>query len=554
MNQFPEEDLAAVAELRRHGIEVPEYYNFAYDVVDKWAEKERNRLAMIWVNQQGRERKLTYFDFSRLSNQAANLLFKHGVSKGDRVFIMLPRIPEWWIFSLALMKLGAIQCSSPALLTPEDLRQRLLYGKFKVVISDQENAHKFDEIFDDCPLLNFRMIVDGERKDWISYPKEIKNTLLSRTRVKTPTQVRTKSSDPLLLAFTSGTSKMQKVVQHTHAYPLGHRITAEMWHGLNKNDLHYSLSDAGWAKNLWGNYFGQWIVGCCVFIYDIRGKFIPDEILPVLEKYQITSFCAPPTVYRMIVINDLKRFDLSELKKCTSAGEALNVDTIRLWKEGTGLTIREAYGQTETVCMVGNFIDIPTQPGSMGQPAPGWFIELHDDNGKPVPQGEPGRIAVKVDPAHRPVGLMNKYLFNEEENQKSFINGFYYTGDKAYMNEKGYLFFVGRSDDIIKSSGYRIGPLEVEEVLMSHPACCEVAVVGAPDPIRGAKVKAYVILNPGYEPTESLVRELQHHAKHHSAPYKYPREIEFVKTLPKTLSGKVKRDILRKHAETGEMW
>ena len=204
--------------------------------------------------------------------------------------------------------------------------------------------------------------------------------------------------------------------------------------------------------------------------------------------------------------------------------------------------------------MIGNYIDIPTQPGSMGQPAPGWFIELHDDNGKPVPQGDPGRIAVKVDPEHRPVGLMDKYLFNEEENTKSFINGFYYTGDKAYMNEKGYFFFVGRSDDIIKSSGYRIGPLEVEEVLMSHPACCEVAVVGAPDPIRGAKVKAYVILNPGYEPTESLVRELQQHAKHHSAPYKYPREIEFVKTLPKTLSGKVKRDILRKHAETGEAW
>lgn len=544
----------SVRELREKGIEVPEYYNFAYDVVDKRAEENRNRLAMVWVNQQGRERKLTYFDFSRLSNQAANLLFKHGVSKGDRVFIMLLRIPEWWIFSLAIMKLGAVQCSSPSLLTSEDLKQRLQYGKFKVVITDLESAHKFDEIYDDCPLLNFRMIVDGERKNWVSYPYEIKTQLLSKQRVKTPVQVRTKATDPLLLTFTSGTSKIQKVVQHNHAYPLGHRITAEMWHGLGPNDLHYSLSDAGWAKNLWGNYFGQWIVGCCVFIYDIRGKFNPDEILPILEKYQITSFCAPPTVYRMIVINDLKRFDLSELKKCTSAGEALNVDTIRLWKEGTGLTIREAYGQTETVCLLANFVDIPTRPGSMGKPSPGWEIELHDDNGKPVPLGEHGRIAIRVDGGHRPVGLMDKYLFNEEENTRSFINGFYYTGDKAYQDADGYFYFVGRSDDIIKSSGYRIGPQEVEEVLMSHPATQEVAVIGAPDPIRGSKVKAYIVLNPGFEPTESLVRELQQHAKQHSAPYKYPREIEFVKDLPKTMAGKIKRDILRRHAETGEMW
>ena len=543
-----------IRELREHGIKVPEYFNFAYDVVDKWANQDRNRLAMIWVNQQGVERKLTYFDFSRLSNQAANLLHKYGVGRNDRVFVMLPRIPEWWIFSLAIMKLGAVQCSAPALLTSEDLKQRLQYGKFKVVISNEENAHKFDEVCDECPLLNYRFLVDGARDEWISYPEEIKRAPLDRHGVRTQFPVRTKASDPLLLVFTSGTSKIQKVVQHNHAYPLGHRITAELWHGLGPNDVHYSVSDAGWAKNLWGNYFGQWITGCCVFIYDIRGKFNPDEILPLLEKYQITSFCAPPTVYRMVIINNLKHYDFSELRNCTSAGEALNAETVRLWKAGTGLTIREAYGQTETVCAIGNFVDAVPKAGSMGKASPGWYIELHDDNGDPVPQGEPGRIAIKVDPEHRPVGLMDHYIFNEEENRRSFSKGFYYTGDKAYQDKDGYFYFVGRNDDIIKSSGYRIGPQEVEEVLMHHPATMEVAVVGAPDVIRGTKVKAYIVLNPGYEPTESLVREIQQFAKKHSAPYKYPREIEFVKSLPKTIAGKIKRDILRRHAETGEMW
>ncbi len=539
-------------EFRTNPLKRPECFNFAYDIVDKRAREDRNRLAMIWVNQQGDERRLTYYDFSRLSNQAANLLCKNGVRKGDRVLLMLPRVPEWWVFSLALIKLGAVQCSTPTLCTPEELRQRINFAKFKVVISDMENAPKFDEIYDDCPLLNLRILIDGDLPDWINYQEEIKSRTLSATMVKTTFPVKTKSTDPLLLTFTSGTSKYPKLVMHTCDYPLAHRITAEMWHGLNSNDLHYAISDAGWAKNLWGNYFGQWIVGCCVFIYDIRGKFNPDEILPIIEKYSITSFCAPPTIYRMLVISDLKRFDLRELKKSVTAGEPLQTDTIKLWQEGTGLPLREGYGQTETVCMIANFSDVDTRPGSIGKAAPGWEIELHDDDGNIVPQGEAGRIAVSLKNGH-PIGLLQHYIQNDEENAKCFIGDYYYTGDKAYQDEDGYFYFVGRSDDIIKSSGYRIGPVEVEEVLMNHPAICECAVVGAPDPIRGAKVKAYVKLNEGYEPTESMVREIQHFSKQHSAPYKYPREIEFVTTFPKTISGKIKRDILRRHAETGEI-
>ena len=533
-------------------VQAPEYFNFGYDVVDAWAVRDRNKLAMIWANQKGEEKRYTFHDLSKLSNQAANLLIKHGITSGDRVMLMLPRLPEWWIFSLALIKLGAVQCPSPTLLTPQDIQHRIRYGKFKMVITDAENAHKFDEIYDDCPTLSARLLVDGDRPNWISYRSEISgpNSTLSRHEVKSSVKIRTRSDAPFLLMFTSGTSKYPKMVQHYGSYALAHRITAELWHGLTPNDLHMTISDTGWGKNLWGNYFGQWIIGACVLIFDFRGKFHADELLPVIEKYEVTSFCAPPTVYRMLTLNDLTRFDFSELKHCTTAGEPMQTETIRIWKESTGLTIREAYGQTETVCMIGNFRGFKVKPGSMGKPAPGWRIEIHDEDGKPLPAGEDGRIAVRLDPA--PVGLFEKYPYNEPENKACFLNGFYYTGDRAYVDEDGYFWFVGRVDDIIKSSGYRIGPSEVEEVMSHHPSVYEVAVVGAPDPLRGMRVKAYVVLKPEFEATESLVRELQNYVKQETAPYKYPREIEFIKQMPKTFSGKIKRDILRRHAETGE--
>ena len=531
-------------------VKSPEYFNFASDVVDRWAAYDRNKMAMIWVNQQGDEKRFTFFDFSRLSNQAANLLIKQGIGKGDRVFLMLPRLPEWWIFSLALIRIGAIQCPSPTLLTPPDIKQRINAGKFKMVITDNENAPKFDEVFEDCPSLSCRLIVNDRRPGWVSY---LDSNSLSSKELNLSKKFKSKSSDPFLTLFTSGTSKMPKMVEHSNDYALGHRITAELWHCEGPTDLTFTVSDTGWGKNIWGNYFGQWILGACVFIYDIRGKFHADELLPILEKYSITSFCAPPTIYRMLVLNDLKRFDLKDLRTCCSAGEPLHTETCRIWEEGTGLKIREAYGQTETVCMIGTFENDEIRYGSMGKAAVGWDIELHDDDGNPVKDGEPGRIAVRINKG-KPVGMFLSYVNNKEENEKCFVGDFYYTGDKAYRDADGYFYFIGRSDDIIKSSGYRIGPLEVEEVMMQHPAVHEVAVVGAPDPMRGARVKAYVVLHKGFEPTDTLVKKLQQHVKNLTAPYKYPREIEFVKSMPKTFSGKIKRDLLRRHAETGISW
>ncbi|OQA85351.1 MAG: Acetyl-coenzyme A synthetase [Lentisphaerae bacterium ADurb.Bin242] len=455
-------------------VTVPEYFNYGFHVIDKLARRSRNRLAMIWANQQGTEKRFTFHDLSNLSNQAANLLIKYGISREDRVFILLPRIPEWWIFSLALIKIGAIQCPSPILLTPHDIRQRIQFGHFKMVITDRFNADKIDEIHNDCPSLEIRMIVDGERDGWISYSREIQcPTILSRHKVKNAALPRTRSSDPMLMIFTSGTSKMPKLVLHSHGYPLGHRVTARLWHGLAENDVHFTVSDTGWAKNLWGNYFGQWITGACLFIYDIRGKFHAEELLSVLEKYEITSFCAPPTVYRMMVLHDLKMFDLRSLRHCTSAGEPLHNKTSRLWQEGTGLTIREGFGQTETVCMIGNFVGEKIKEGAMGKASPGWNISIHDDGGNPLPDGETGRIA--IDLKSRPIGLLEYYVGSDEENAAGFINGFYYTGDKAWRDKDGFFWFVGRSDDVIKSSGYRIGPQEVEEVIMHHPAVQEVA-------------------------------------------------------------------------------
>ena len=551
-----EEDIryADKLDLTSFPVTTPEYFNFAYDIIDMWAEKDRNKLAMIWTNQHGEERFFTFYEMARLSNQAANLLIKLGVRKGDRVFIMVPRLPEWWIFSLALIRIGAVQCPSPSLLTPEDCKYRINAGKFKMVIADMDNSSKFDEVADDCPSLMSMILVDGEKEGWISYRKEINTPPgISRDNLKTVFKARTRAKDPMLLMFTSGTSKHPKMVLHTFDLPLGHRITAALWHGSTPNDLQLSISDTGWGKNIWSNYFGQWIQGACLLIYDIRGKFHPEELLPLIEKYEVTIFCAPPTIYRMLVLSDLSKYNLSKLRACCAAGEPLHTETVKIWKDNTGLTIREAYGQTETVALIANFRSLgESMPGSMGKAAPGWNIELHDEDGKPVPTGEPGRIAVKITDGLRPIGLVERYVDADEANRESFQNGFYYTGDKAKMDENGYFWFVGRTDDIIKSSGYRIGPLEVEEVLMKHPAVCETAVIGVPDPVRGTRVKAYIVLKPGFGPSDTLVKEIQNHAKRLTAPYKYPREIEFVDCLPKTISGKVKRDLLRRHSETGE--
>lgn len=529
---------------RNFSLDVPEFYNFGFDVIDRIAQKDRNRLAMIHVDQDGRERTYTFRQLMNLSNSAANMLLKYGIKKGDRVIIMLPRIPEWWIFAIASIKLGAVFCPCPTMLTPKDLRYRINSAKIKMVITDEENAGKVEEICNDCPTLVSRLVVDAELPGWISYPVELDYPApVSRNLVNLPGMERTRSTDPLVIYFTSGTTGEPKMVVHNQSLPIGHTTTGAFWLDLRENDLHFTLADTGWAKSSWGKFFGPWIQGACILVYDIRSKFKATELLPVLERYEVTVFCAPPTVYRMLILADLEKFDLRELRHCVSAGEPLNPEVIRVWQEGTGLTIYEGYGQTELVLVIGTFPCMKVKQGSMGRPSPGWQIELQDDDGRPVPQGEVGRIAVRVKP--RPVGLFDGYLYDDEANREAFVGDFYYTGDKAYVDEDGYFWFVGRDDDVIKSSGYRIGPFEVESALMEHPAVKEAAVVGSPDVIRGMIVKAFIVLKDGFTPSEKLIKDIQNFVKKTTAPYKYPRAIEFVEDLPKTISGKIRRNVLR---------
>jgi acetyl-CoA synthetase len=524
-------------------IHVPEFYNFGYDVIDAWAVKEPDKTAMLWVNQQGEEKRYSFRDLKTGSDLAAQLLHDSGIFKGDRVFIMLPRIPEWWILIVALIKLGAVYTPAPTLLTPHDISYRLRIGRFALVITDIENAPKVQEAIREDEVKPKCMVVDGEMPGWIGYPEQIAAISSKSQERKGIFPVKTKSADPLLIFFTSGTTGNPKMVLHDHSYPLGHIVTARLWQDVKHSDLHFTISDTGWAKSAWGSLYGQWIEGAAVFVYDIRGKFDPAEIPPLLEKYEITTFCCPPTIYRMLILLDNSRFKLSKLRHCVSAGEPLNPEVIRIWKERTGLTIYEGYGQTETVLCIGAFPGRESPPGSMGKPAPGWHIELHDKDGRSVGINREGRIAISIDP--RPVGLFSGYIENEAANRKSFVKGWYYTDDKAAMDEEGNFWFIGRDDDVIKASGYRIGPFEVESALLEHPAVAEAAVVGSPDPIRGMIVKAFVVLKPGFQPSGQLVTSLQEHVKKVTAPYKYPRAIEFVASLPKTHSGKIRRNELR---------
>jgi acetyl-CoA synthetase len=528
----------AEGESPHHGraIDVPEYYNFGFDTVDAWAVQEPSKLALFWVNQEREERRYTFKDLKRESDRVAGLLQAHGIRRGDRVFLLLPRIPEWWIAILACIKVGAVYSPAPTMLTEKDLMYRLQIGRFRMVITDEEHVSKFDTIRGDCPSVESYLVVDGEREGWTRF--DARSPSFSHSRAE-----QTRSTDPLVIFFTSGTTGYPKMVLHNHAYPLGHITTARLWQDLRPDDLHFTLSDTGWAKSAWGNLYGQWIEGATVFVYDIRGKFNPMEIPPLLEDYPITTFCAPPTVYRMLVLEDGGHWNFPSLRHCVSAGEPLNPEVIRIWKERTGLTIREGYGQTETTLCIGTFPGVVPKPGSIGIPAPGWRIELHDREGRPVGINREGRIAIALDP--RPVGLFVEYLENEAANRKSFVRGWYYTDDRAAMDEDGYLWFIGRADDVIKSSGYRIGPFEVESALLEHPVVAEAAAVGSPDPVRGEIVKAFVVLKKGSIPSEALVSELQEHVKRITAPYKYPRAIEFVDRLPKTISGKIRRNVLR---------
>jgi acyl-coenzyme A synthetase/AMP-(fatty) acid ligase len=519
-------------------LDVPEYFNFAVDVVDRWAE-DPNRVGMVWVGTENRSRTLTFRDFAWASNRAAQAFRQLGIGKGDRVLVVASRLPEWWEALLGLMKLGAVAAPGTTQLTARDMKYRLELSQAKAAIVDVENARKLLTVRAECPNLQTIVVIGGEVEGCVRYETAV------AAHSRHFQAERTRADDELLLYFTSGTTGYPKMVLHTHAsYGIGHQITGKYWLDLKPSDLHWTLSDTGWAKAAWGCLFGPWSQGAALFIQDVPGRFDPVLTLKTLQDYGVTTFCAPPTAYRLLVLEDLKQYDLSALRHCVGAGEPLNPEVIDAWREGTGMTIRDGYGQTETVLIVGNFPPIEVRPGSMGKPSPGFEIAVIDENGKPCEPGEEGDIAIRIHP-NRPVGLFREYWNDPEATKNCIRSDWYITGDRAYVDGDGYFWFVGRADDVIISAGYRIGPFEVESALLEHPAVVEAAVVASPDPVRGEVVKAFVVLGKEYQPSEALAEELQDHVKRVTAPYKYPREVEFVTELPKTISGKIRRIELR---------
>src|SRR6266702_5486654 len=529
-------------------LDVPEYFNFAADVIDKLAQNPE-KLAMFWVGQDDERRQLTFAHFAEYSSRAANAFSTLGLGKGDPVLVMLPRIPEWWEAVLGLMHLGAIPIPCTTLLTPKDIQFRSEVAEARAFITDQEGAHKFDQVRGQCPTITQAILIaesgpdTAGRETWTEY-----HTITAEASPEF-TGPKTRSDDACLVYFTSGTVGYPKMVLHTHAsYPIGHTITGKYWLDLHEDDRHWNLSEMGWAKAAWSNLFGPWLMGAAMFIQDARGKFNAIETLAMLHRYPITTLCAPPTAYRMLVLDEpmayLKANPPKALRHCVGAGEPLNPEVIKVWQDVTGMTIRDGYGQTETVLLCGNFPPLTVKPGSMGKPSPGFEVSVIDHDGQELPPNKEGDIAVKVKP-QRPTWMFKEYWRNPDATQACIRGDWYITGDRAYKDEDGYFWFVGRANDVIISAGYRIGPFEVESALKEHPAVAESAVVASPDQMRGEVVKAFVILAPGYTPSDELVTDLQEYVKKVTAPYKYPREIEFVESLPKTISGKIRRVELR---------
>ncbi len=521
--------------------EIPEFFNFSKDVFDKWAE-DKEKIAMIWVDDLGNEKKITYYELSQRSKKFANVLKNQGVKKGDIVFLAMPKIVQWWEVNLACFRLGAVVTPATITLTDKDIRYRLELSHASCVVCDEEFAKKVNLVKKvDKKLKTFIFVKDQGKINedgWLNYETELSQASADFTAENT------RSDDMCYLYFTSGTTGMPKMTVHTQAsYPYCHMLTGKFMQEIEEDDLMFTITDTGWAKTAWGAFFNVWNLGAAAFVYNSKA-FDPKKTLDFLQKYPITQFCAPPTVYRLLCLEDLAKCDFPVLKKCLSAGEPLNSEVFNVWKKNTGLPICEYYGQSETICLVGTFPTIEPRPGSMGKPAPGYYVSVIDQDGNELAAGLEGDIAVRVKP-NRPPALFREYMNNKEMTDKVFFKDWYLTGDKAYKDEDGYFWFVGRSDDVIISSGYRIGPFEVESALQEHPAVAESAVVSSPDEIRGEVVKAFVILKNGYEGNKELVAELQEHVKSTTAPYKYPRKIEFVQSLPKTISGKTRRVELR---------
>ena len=522
-------------------IVAPENFNFAYDVVDAWAAKEPDKLAMLWTNDEGAEQRYTFADIKEQSDRVASFFLQLGIKRGDCVMMMLKRRVEFWFTIVALHKIGAVAIPATHLLTPKDLIYRNNSAGIRMIVTadDKLIMQHVEDSLEQSPTVEFIVSTGAEVSGkWISMAKGKENA----SQFVRPEVVNT-NSDISLLYFTSGSSGQPKMVAHNFLYPLGHIVTAKYWHNVHEKSLHLTVADTGWGKAVWGKLYGQWIVGAAVFVYD-HEKFTPADILAVMAKYKVTSFCAPPTIYRFLIREDLSKYDLSSLEYCTTAGEPLNPSVFDSWKNSTGLTIYEGFGQTETTLTIATFPWMTPKPGSLGIPNPAYDMDLLTPDGR---SAEDGEIILHTD-RRLPIGLFESYYKNPELTKTVHYDGIYHTGDVAWRDSDGYYWFVGRTDDVIKSSGYRIGPFEVESALMTHPAVVECAVTGVPDEVRGQIVKATIVLAKeyvDYPNKEELIKDIQNHVKKVSAPYKYPRVIDFVEELPKTISGKIRRVEIR---------
>ena len=530
--------------LKNFRITIPENFNFGFDVIDEYARVTPNKRALVWCNDRGDSRIFTFGEISEYSNRIANFLTAAGVGKGDPVMMILKRRWEFWPIMVALHKVGAVAIPATHLLTPKDIVYRTGRANIKMIIAcdDERVLEAVDEAQADSPSLKHKAVIRMSRPGWYSFTDDIAK---ASPKFERPAgDAATTNDDMMLLYFTSGTTGMPKMVAHDFTYPLGHILTAKFWQNVIDDGLHATLADTGWAKCTWGKIYGQWIAGTANFVYDYDGKFHPADLLQVLQDYKVNTFCGPATVYRFIAQEDISKYDLSSLKYCATAGEPLYPEIYHGLNKRLGLEIREGFGQTETVVMVANYPWIRPKPGSMGKPSPGWNIDIINDEGKSCDVGEEGEIVVGTANGKIP-GLYIGYYRDEALTAKAWHDGYYHTGDVAWRDEDGYYWYVGRNDDMIKSSGYRIGPFEVESALMEHPAVMECAITGVPDDLRGQVVKATIVLSKDYEASDELITELQNHVKRVTAPYKYPRIIEFVDELPKTISGKIKRKQIR---------
>ncbi len=521
----------------------PENYNFAFDMVDRAAEEHPDRRAILWADQAGGVKTFTFSDLKKYSSQTAHFLKASGIKKGDAVMIMLKNRYEFWFCLLALHKIGAIAIPATHMLTEKDILYRNDKASIKAIISieDERLQKAVDDSQSSSEFLDTKILIEGEREGWLNFYDGIKD--MPEEFERPAGDDAACNDDTMLLYFTSGTTGKPKMVEHCFTYPLGHIVTAKYWHNVVDDGLHYTLADTGWAKAVWGKIYGQWLCGSAVFVYEYE-TFQPIDVIKDIEKYKITTFCAPPTIYRFLIKDDLTKYDLSSLTYCTVAGEPLNPEVFNKFKEYTGIMLYEGYGQTEATVMLGTYPFTQPRPGSMGLRGPGYDIILVDENDKEVPLGDEGQVVIRTD-KYIPVGVFKGYYRAKQATDNVWYDGLYHTGDMAWEDEDGYLWFVGRADDVIKSSGYRIGPFEVESALLEHDAVIECAVTGTPHPDRGQVIKATIVLAEGYTASDELKKDIQEHVKRVTAPYKYPRVVEFVKQLPKTISGKIRRTEIR---------